>query len=390
MALKLLFGPDTSDHPNWGCRLMGAWFKAALTRSGASPAWVLPSAWFVRPHPALSEMRTPADFRRHAAEVEGGLILQDVADMLRRCDGVVLNGENFLRPGMVRGRMLLFLAYLAKVVFGKPCALINHSADLGEEALAGLAREVYPLLDEVHFREETTAEACAAWVRPGSWRLVPDVAFATPAAPRSEWVALGAREGHFSAWPDSAEGFDPAAPYVTVCASSAYALPQYEHRDFAPAFLRLCRRLNEEVGPVLLTAPSVVDARIMRQVQAETGLPLLGLNLPVRQGIDVLGNAAVHVGGRWHLGIFAATGGTPTVALSANNHKVHSLMRLLRMEGPVFDALEVEAETEAIVARAKACVEAGPALRGRLQERSRELGAQVGLDLDWVHAGAGR
>jgi hypothetical protein len=200
---------------------------------------------------------------------------------------------------------------------------------------------------------------------------------------------MGCREGQFSAWPDTANGFDPSRPYVTVCASSTYALPQHSHLDAAPSFIKLCRRLNQEVGPVVLAAPCEVDSRIMRQVQAATGLPLLGLTLPVRQAIDLIGNAAVHVGGRWHPGIFAATGGTPMVALTSNSHKVWSLMRQLGMEYPVFDALNLEAHTAAIVAQAKAYLQAGDTLRHRLLDRSRELGAQVDRNLDWLREKAG-
>jgi polysaccharide pyruvyl transferase WcaK-like protein len=109
----------------------------------------------------------------------------------------------------------------------------------------------------------------------------------------------------------------------------------------------------------------------------------------VRQAIDVIGNAAVHVGGRWHLGIFAATGGTPTVALSANNHKMHSLMRQLRMDAPVFDALQVERHIDAIVAQAGRYLEAGAPLRERLLQRSRELGAEVGHNMSFVRRLAG-
>ena len=29
MAKKILFAPDTSDHPNWGCRFMGDWYVIA-------------------------------------------------------------------------------------------------------------------------------------------------------------------------------------------------------------------------------------------------------------------------------------------------------------------------------------------------------------------------
>ncbi len=384
--MKLVFAPDTSDLPNWGCRAMGAWFKGALARNGTPPTWVAPSAWFIQQHPSLRNLDTMADFHRCAAEVKAGRTLGDIAAMLRQCDAVLLNGENFIRPGAHKGRMLLFLAYLVKQVFGKPCILTNHSADLGEPALAEIAREIYPMLDAVHFREATSVEACASLVKPGRWKEIPDVTFALPAAPLSEWSALGRREGQFSAWPDTAEGFDPSRPYVTVCASSVYSLPQHQHLDMVPSFIRLCRRLHEEVGPVVLTAPCEVDSWIMRKVQAATAFPLIGINFPVRQAIDLFGNAAVHVGGRWHPGIFAATGGTPMVALSANSHKVDSLMRLLDMKGPIFDALLLEANIEGIITQAQAHLNAGPALRRQLLERSRELGAQVSRNMDWILA----
>ena len=29
-AMKLLYAPDTADHPNWGCRFMGDWYRQAL------------------------------------------------------------------------------------------------------------------------------------------------------------------------------------------------------------------------------------------------------------------------------------------------------------------------------------------------------------------------
>lgn len=59
-----------------------------------------------------------------------------------------------------------------------------------------------------------------------------------------------------------------------------------------------------------LAAPDEPDLKIKRKVQAALSLPLLGIHLPVRQAIDIIANAVVHVGGRWHPGIFAATGGT--------------------------------------------------------------------------------
>jgi len=312
--MKVYFAPDTSDHPNWGCRIMGAWFGAALSGTGASVALRAASKWFYRRHSDLPDVATWADFQRYRTEVAAGRTPPQILADLRDCDLVYLNGENFIRPGTRKGRKLLLFAYLAKVVFNKSCILTNHSVDLSEPDLAEIVSEVYPLLDEVHFREQASVDAGSRYARAGCWRLIPDVAWTIPAVPLSEWGNPAFRPGQFSAWPDSAEGFDPRQPYVTVCGSSSIAAAQKRNVDLVPAFTELCRRLQTQVAPVVLAAPDEPDQKVMREVQSALNLPLLGLHLPVRQAIDVIGNAAVHVGGRWHPGIFAATGGTPMVA----------------------------------------------------------------------------
>ncbi len=315
--------------------------------------------------------------------------MQGISAMLRECDVVFLNGENFIRPETRKGRMLLFLAYITKTVFNKPCVLSNLSVDMDEPKLAEIVHEVLPLLDQVHFREATSAESCSPLLAADRWQLIPDVAWAMPAKPLAEWCDLAKSPGHFSARPDSAEGFNPEQPYITVCASSVFSLDQYKNVDKTSAFIELCQRLQDEFGQVVLSAPCEPDVKIMRKVQAALELPLLGINLPVRKAIDVIGNAAVHVGGRWHPGIFAATGGTPTVALSANTHKINSLMQQLQLDAPVFDVLKLENHIDEIVAQAHTYIKAGATLREKLQRCSRELGAEVEHNLDFVKRLAG-
>jgi hypothetical protein len=193
--LKIYFAPDTSDHPNWGCRVMGDWFRNEFARAGYPHTWRTGSQWFYRQHPQLERLRTLDDFRHHAGEVEAGRILPDLASMLRECDLVFLNGENFIRPGSHKGRMLLFIAYLAKAVFNKPCVLANHSLDLDEADLAGIAGGIYPLLDEVHFREETSFARGAPLAAPGRSRLIPDVALGRAGRPARGMGGPGAPPG---------------------------------------------------------------------------------------------------------------------------------------------------------------------------------------------------
>lgn len=388
--MKVLLAPDTSDHQNWGCRVMGAGFRAALPRNGARVVWRIPSAWFYRNDPELGRLSSMADIRAIGERVARGQVLRELSISLRACDLVYMNAENFIRRGTTKGRRLLLLAYLAKVVFGKPCVISNASLEMEEPELVEMVTEILPLLDEVHLREEESVEHAGVLFEPPRWRRIPDIAWAYPAAPLEQWAELGSRAGHFSAWPDMADGFDPRRPYVTVCASSAYSLPRGSGVDMVPAFTRLCQRLHAEVGPVLLAAPDESDLVLLRKVQAAASLPLLGTHMPVQQAVDVIGNARVHVGGRWHLGIFAATGGTPQVALGANSHKMQGLARQLGHAEEVFDPFALGEHIDEIVDLARQHVAAGQPLRDRIQAQARELAEQVPANMEFVRRFPGR
>ena len=383
--MRLLYAPDTADHPNWGCRFMGDWFRNALLRMNSVRVRGIGSRWFFS-----EDVKAPApaawpDLLAVAQAVRDGRSegLSEVLPLLAGCDLLFMNGENFIRTGTMKGRRLLMLAYLAKVVFGKPVVLANLTLDLSEPALAELVAEVLPLLDEVQIREAVSADQYRARAPHARYVEFADIGWTAAPAPIAAWGAMARRDGHFNAWPDRSAAFDPARPYVTVSASSAF-VGAGQGGGPAEAFMALCRRLADEVAQVVLVAPCEVDAAIMRKVQATTGLPLLGLNLPVAQGIDVLGNARVHVGGRWHPGIFAASGGTPLVAMGANTHKMATLMQQLHPDEPVFDALALASQVDAVVARVKAQVEAGPALRAQVSQQAAAMRARVAGNLGYV------
>ena len=383
--MKLLYAPDTADHPNWGCRFMGDRYRQALVDLDGVRIRRIGSRWFFQDDPKVPAPLTWPDLLEIARAVRDGRGqgLVEVLPLLAGCDLVFMNGENFIRPGTMKGRRLLMLAYLAKVVFGKPVVLANLTLDLSEPALAEMAAQVLPLLDEVQIREAVSVEQYRTHVPQARFVEFADVGWTARPAPLAAWAAMARRDGHFNAWPDRCAAFDPSRPYVTVSASSAF-VGAGENGGPAEAFLALSRRLAGEVAQVVLVAPCEVDAAIMRKVQAATGFPLLGLNLPVLQGIDVLGNARVHVGGRWHPGIFAATGGTPLVAMGANTHKMATLMQQLHPDEPVFDALALASQVEAIVAHAKAQVDAGPELRTRVLQQAAVMRARVEGNLGFV------
>lgn len=378
MSLKVLYAPDTSDHPNWGCRFMGDWYRRELALTGARTQQRVGSRWFFSPAPGVPDTLTWVSIQQVAEKVRAGHLLQPVAQSLQQCDVLFMNGENFIRPGARKGRMLLLLAYLAKHVFGKRCILTNATLDFSEPELREIARNVLPMLDQVHVREETSLARYRALLPDASTpQLFADVAWTYQPQPVSGWGEAAMRTGQLSAWPDVVEGFDPSQPYITVSASSLFAMPEHEGKDYSAGFAALCTQLQALVPQVLLVASCEVDAKIMRRVAARTRLPLLGLTLPVPQGADVLANAALHVGGRWHPGIFASIGGTPLLAFQANTHKMHTLAQQMQPGAQVFDPARLQEQMDAIIGCARQQLDAGGTLRDQLRQRAATLAQLV-------------
>ncbi|AEN06203.1 polysaccharide pyruvyl transferase family protein [Halolamina sp.] len=318
---------------------------------------------------------TVDEYAAAADRVVEGELMTDHRDAIRACDAVVINGEGSIYDRRRKGRVLLFLAYLAVERLDTPCVLVNHTADVSDPVVREAAETVYPLLDDVVFREPRSAAACAPFL-PGDADdyLGADAAFLyRPIDDADAWTRVVGREGYHSVWPDSAAGFDPTEPYVCVGGSSIYNRPDRPQYDPVPAFESLVRRIEREVAPVVLTASCGTDARIMRPVAERSDRPLIGPRTPVTQAIDVLGNAAAYVGGRWHPSVYAATGGTPVVTLTANTYKTAGIVEHLELDAPTFDALSLHEEVNSIVDLVSEYVDRGDELRGRLDSRVEEL-----------------
>lgn len=139
------------------------------------------------------------------------------------------------------------------------------------------------------------------------------------------------------------------------------------------SYRRLCERLGK-IAQVVLTVSSQPDDRILGPVAKQLGLPIFGFATPSQQAVDILGNAAAYVGGRWHPGIMALTGGTPLVSFSANSDfKSKGLVEMVGLDQPAFSAWEIDASLDEIVALTKQRIEEGDALRQRLLISVREL-----------------
>lgn len=304
-----------------------------------------------------------ADYGRCLAKVLGeeppwpGL-LKAIEDI----DIAVVHGDGDISGTFVVPRTLLFLSYLIKKRFNKPIIMVDHSADFDHPDLLRVAEEVYPLFDDVVFRDQISREQCKTFCE---GRFAADTAFWFKPAPRETWTPIAGRSTYFDVWPDTAP-FDPSEPYLCVGGSSLF-----NGAKDCGAILRgyglLIQHLQSTYsGKILLTVSDVVDQSIFRTLAERFRLPLIGVATPVQQAVDILGNADAYIGGRWHPSIFALRGGTPLVALSGQTFKMQALSDMTGLSSAAFDALDLGHETRAISRQLSLCLEQGSDLRSRL------------------------
>jgi hypothetical protein len=266
--------------------------------------------------------------------------------------------------------------------------LINHTTDFSHPELARMAAEVYPRLDDVTYRDQTSAQLCQ-----GRWpgRYAADTAFQFAPAERAAWTALAARPTYFDIWPDEA-AFDPAQPYICLGGSSIYSFDG-PPTAYIAGFMTLAQHLRTRYpGQIVLTASDGKDQTLLRPVARALGLPLVGLTIPVQQAVDIVGNAQAYVGGRWHPAIFALRGGAPVIPLSSKTFKIQALVAMAGLPTTTFNALDLAGEKEGIGRALLEAVQQGEPLRQRLR-----LWAQQQAENSWdnlaflqTHAANGR
>jgi polysaccharide pyruvyl transferase WcaK-like protein len=384
-GVKVYLVNDTSLNLNWGSRATTYKLKQMLVKVGATVVQVLPlqqlnhldweartaTARFSRP---LRSMAKPypfdkltsvflnhtthllpdvvpsrwSEFDVFARQVMRGKILSEVKTSLSSCDVVVINGEGGIFGNQRESRMMLFIAYLAKKYFDKPVSLVSHSADIRHPVLQDIAQHVYPLIDDVVFREAISQSQCGS-----RSKLSADVTFDYKPAPYESWTQVASQPGYFHTFPETSGEFNPKKPYVCVGGSSIYFRKDRPSYNPITGFMALCKDLQQEVGQVVLAASAAADLPIFEPIAKALNLPLLRPELSPQQAVDVLGHASSYIGGRWHGAIFASTGGTPVITLAAHTFKMNALNEQLGLPEKPFDPFHLEQDREAIITLVK-------------------------------------
>jgi polysaccharide pyruvyl transferase WcaK-like protein len=260
----------------------------------------------------------------------------DFLGAARNADIAVIHGDGCMMGDSLIARTELLMAYVLKKHLNMPVIIVNHTADFSDPSLREIAQEVYPMFDDVVFRDEMSVERCQTFC---AGRFSPDTAFWFRPAPRDDWASLAGRPSYFDVWPDVA-GFDPDKPYVCLGGSSVFGT-RNGGAVLVDDYVDLVEHLRSlYLGQIVLVVSDLVDEPVLRPVAHRLGLPVVGLTIPLQQAVDIVGNADCYVGGRWHVAIFALSGGAPVVPLSAKTHKMSALTKMAGLPADPVDATQ--------------------------------------------------
>lgn len=376
--MKVCLVNDTSDDPNWGAIATSQALRELIHEAGGIVSSTLyqyrigvaqrddvadaPTGDTTSDVPDLAPSRWE-DFDECAVSVMDGALFPSIHQALSDSDVVLINGEGCIYDRTRQSRMIYFIAYLAKRYFGKPTAIVNHSIVMNDPKLLTIAQHVYPLLDDIVFREPDSALVCPG----GNGRVAADAAYRLKPRPVACWE------------PTLRDAIDPTRPFVALGGGSVFFRGLQPDHDPVPGYMRLSERLLDTVGQVVLTASSHKDRRIMAPLSRELGLPLIDTDVPVQQAVDLLGHACAYVGGRWHPSIFAHGGGAPVIALTRYTPKMEAFLKQADMPLSRFDPFRLDEQCEDIVAAVMTSLGGGEARRERLRagaERLAELASE--------------
>jgi polysaccharide pyruvyl transferase WcaK-like protein len=409
--MKVLFINDPTTNPNWGGRAVTVALRTMIGQSGGdifktitfddigrssldgqfdptvsrveyrhvvravAPDWLLALRRKLAPNLLRDrgERHIPRRWEEYdscAKDVAGSTTpWPDLVQSFRDMDvAVVYAGGDIYGNGTVP-RTLFFLSFLIKRHFDKPVIMVDHTADLGHPDLLKVAEKVYPLLDDVVFRDHISAERCSDLC---AGKLGADSAFWFRPAPKDTWASLAGRPTYFDVWPDTAS-FDPSKPYLCIGGSASFG--EIENLDalLSGYQLLIARIRSSYLGQIVLTVSDTPDQAVFRTIAKRLHLPLVGLTTPVQQAVDILGNADAYIGGRWHPSIFALRGGRPVLPLASHTFKMQALIDTTGLPPEVFDPLDLEHNADAVVRRLLENLAEGDELGSRLRSWAEKM-----------------
>jgi polysaccharide pyruvyl transferase WcaK-like protein len=324
--------------------------------------------------------------------------LQSLYDRIEQADIVVVNGEGDVVFGRPVRRQIRFFAAMIQLgrMFGKRVVFVNSM--LSDCAITGRDPQAFATMaaalracDVVAVRDVRSLRIARQEMGLQSAAYVPDSLFHWYESQKSARQQLPPNGDFLLPHPEheySLGRLDLGGDYICVGGTSFVTQAGARPRVVA-AYRRLVASLRELGLPVYLVVADGQDA-FLEPIARELDLGLVPLRTPIHFAAAILGRARLLVSGRYHPSIMAALGGTPSLLLETNAHKMSTLAEILESEErTVFSAAPDPSEIDRLRDTAARLLAAGDGLRNRI-EATAQRRADEAMQLGRLIAANGR
>ncbi|WP_234193926.1 polysaccharide pyruvyl transferase family protein [Pseudacidovorax sp. NFM-22] len=314
---------------------------------------------------------------------------EEIAQNIRACDAIVINGEGTLIFREPLDRDAAYLCFIMEYArqLKKPYYLLN--AMLSESPITPMnkaaAEVVGDLLENaaaVSLRDHeslVTARTLAPGVKA---YLYPDALFtwkekigdARLMFRKNPKLSLGFGND------DLLEVFDFSSPYICVAGTSLIT----DKEKTTSSFVNLVAALKQLGMPVLIVQTCIGDL-FLDDVARLTNTPIIKYSVPVLAGAAIVSGSEVFVTGRFHPSIMASCGGTPCIFLGSNSHKNKTLQEVMEYDKVThYSVTPSGEEIAAIVRDVQYYLERGADSRRKILNTIERLSAQAKKVVDLV------
>lgn len=256
----------------------------------------------------------------------------DLINIIKQCDSIVFNGEGTLHGINPAPVSLLYLAYIAKMYFGKHVEILNHSAypqhdtSLGDTQESSIYKLVYETIDFAAIREPISFNTMKAlgvktgecfdcmplYIRDHYIKSEIKLPNQLLIAGSATWLQLNIPSDQKGNIEDFTEGLSGFNLYLQEMSARGYGIKFLYGADSNPAkddreFIEYMK-INFQNSLEVYEASSLDDW--LKTIEESTLL----------------------VSGRFHHTIAAASLGTHFIALNSNTPKIEGLMQILGLE----------------------------------------------------------
>lgn len=311
-------------------------------------------------------------------EVKKGNICKYESDMLEWADVILINGEGNLvkgtdEKGVYRrgGRYLLFIAYLTRQLYQKPCYIINHTVDPQNNTIWKIIRTVYPMMTGIYVREQMSGQLLQQCGVKFS-KCVPDALW-----------SHNFEQDSYVRKPKALKKFDERKPYICIGDSSGmYSAYGKTKWNLVEVYTVLIQRLKKIYPRIIFVDGFGRGNADINRVVKKNGIPAVHIeNCNYHELYFVLKNAKIFISGRWHTSIISLLAHTPILLWGADSHKTEALYKEIGYKYDFFPLETLPQNIDRIVEESKKICESKHNL---VWEKVEELKKRAELNVDML------